>query len=562
MKRALFLVALGALGCGAPPPPTTPFSRAPTCSALGGLLDLQHAMRGATSSTDATGLRLLARIDEELGYLANAEDSPVDLGTLRRQLRERREEVVAALSSAAETRAALEKAEGDNVVERAGAALRHLDRDDAGSLQRTGAHLRAMSLDGTEALVAALDAHATSLRKLNELATPFVDATVAPDPVRLTVEKEVDALRLRCLTAIDTSHRIEARGGAPRTATVVVAPALPDEAERLLGQPRSFGSGFVVQWRDHAGQQRLRIITNHHVMGGAGEAEVRLSHHLDDEDAEPARARLLRSDPVDDIAILEVTEGGEQVAGAGLTLRPDAPSEREVVVAAGFPGVGRDPSYQVSEGVVSNARFGAPKNDRDGVSAYIQHTAAIDPGNSGGPLLDKSGAVVGVNTLKLRGRENVGLAIPTPRISLALLRADEPPRFDPHHAEASCQLAVAALGDPAPRYAELERFGLALYEGRQAAAGSAEATAHRDRLGGRPTGALSVLRAYAYAALRAELDDVGGAVPFTPCQNLKPEAQGFTAELVVRRGPPWRLVLAPSRGQLRLVHIERPGDQP
>lgn len=565
MKRA-WLLALGCLlGCSSQKVPKNAFVGAPSCGQLGALVDLHHAMRGATSPHDATGVRLLARIEEELGYVdAVRGEGRVSLTRLREQLERRRQAVDLALNSAAETRTALDERLARTKNERVSAALRGVDLRDAAALKRGAAHLEAMSFEDTDAparLVEDLEAHAASLQVLAELSAPFVDATLSPDPIRLRVEKDVESLRLECLDAIDTTHRIVARGGAPRAATVVVEPSLPETVERVAGENRRFGSGFVVHWRGADGGQRLRIITNHHVMGGAREAEVRLSTQLDD-DAKPARARLLRSDPVDDLAILEVTDGREQVVDAGLALRSGAPAEREAVVAAGFPGVGRDPSYQVSEGVVSNARFGARKDDATGVGAYIQHTAAIDPGNSGGPLLDASGAVVGVNTLKLHGRENVGLAIPTPRVELALLRADETPRFGHWHARASCHLAVAALGALEPSYAELDRFGVALYDGREDRAGTTEAAAIRAHVGGRPENAVARLRAYAFSALRAELDEVGGVQPFARCQNLQREADAFTATIAARRGPSWKLTLAPSRGRLRVVRVERQGNEP
>jgi serine protease Do len=89
-------------------------------------------------------------------------------------------------------------------------------------------------------------------------------------------------------------------------------------------------------------------------------------------------------------------------------------------VASGYPGIGDRPSYQVTRGFVSNERF--VLDDGGGDETYVQHTAPIDPGSSGGPLTTPEGKLLGVNTLKIRGRENVGLAVPASVVARALER--------------------------------------------------------------------------------------------------------------------------------------------
>ena len=82
------------------------------------------------------------------------------------------------------------------------------------------------------------------------------------------------------------------------------------------------------------------------------------------------------------------------------------------IVAAGFPGLAGKPSWQLTRGSISNARVDVDARER--ASRIIQHTASIDPGSSGGPLLLKNAEgkyeILGINTWKAFYRE--GLASP------------------------------------------------------------------------------------------------------------------------------------------------------
>ncbi len=76
----------------------------------------------------------------------------------------------------------------------------------------------------------------------------------------------------------------------------------------------------------------------------------------------------------------------------------------EKVIAIGNPlGL----HYSVSEGIVSGVKRNGPKHK----GVYIQTDAALNPGNSGGPLINKEGKVIGINNFKLGGSENIGFAL-------------------------------------------------------------------------------------------------------------------------------------------------------
>jgi serine protease Do len=147
------------------------------------------------------------------------------------------------------------------------------------------------------------------------------------------------------------------------------------------------GSGAGVVW--------LRgglIITNAHVAAGPG-AEVVLP------DGRVVRARLLARDPRRDLAALRPAAGDLEPA-----LRADARGLRpgELVVALGHPlGV----AYATALGVVHRA----PGSGR-GPAGWLHADIRLAPGNSGGPLADASGRIVGINAMIVGG---LGIAVPT-----------------------------------------------------------------------------------------------------------------------------------------------------
>ncbi len=150
------------------------------------------------------------------------------------------------------------------------------------------------------------------------------------------------------------------------------------------------GSGFVIDRDGHA-------LTNAHVVDGAAS----LSVTLDNGDKLPARTVGL--DPVLDLALIRVDRANLPTArfGDSATLRVG-----EEVVAIGNP-IGLDQT--MTRGIVSGLNRLLP-----GVSdqPMIQTDAPINPGNSGGPLVDRCGAVVGINTFISEEAQSIGFAVP------------------------------------------------------------------------------------------------------------------------------------------------------
>jgi 2-alkenal reductase len=164
------------------------------------------------------------------------------------------------------------------------------------------------------------------------------------------------------------------------------------------GASRASGSGAIIDTDGH-------IVTNNHVVEG----EVSLNVIFADGSRRPAQ--LIGTDPLNDLAVLQV-EGpvpGVIALGDSNALQPG-----ETVVAIGSP-LG-DYRNTVTVGVVSALNRSVGGDSPEGL---IQTDAAINSGNSGGPLINLRGEVVGINTLVVRSNqsgapvEGLGFSIPS-----------------------------------------------------------------------------------------------------------------------------------------------------
>ncbi len=152
------------------------------------------------------------------------------------------------------------------------------------------------------------------------------------------------------------------------------------EGETQLQTVRSVGSGFFISEDGY-------IVTNAHVVENGTKIKVQLS------DLQTFEAEVIGADPNTDIAVLKIDAGDQKMPA----LRFGDSGEMRVgdhVLAIGNP-LGLD--FSVSAGIVS----GRNRTLTGGYDDFIQTDAAINSGNSGGPLLNMEGEVVGVNTLYL-----------------------------------------------------------------------------------------------------------------------------------------------------------------
>ena len=149
----------------------------------------------------------------------------------------------------------------------------------------------------------------------------------------------------------------------------------------------SQGTGFIVKDQGY-------IVTNAHVLVGGHEINAITS------DQEIIQASLVGFNTQLDIALLKISGNYQEIELAD----SEDVQIGENVIAIGNPlGL----QFSVTEGIVS----AVDRPGSNGIEAYIQTDAALNPGNSGGPLINKQGEVIGINNFKVGGGENLGFAL-------------------------------------------------------------------------------------------------------------------------------------------------------
>lgn len=186
-------------------------------------------------------------------------------------------------------------------------------------------------------------------------------------------------------------------------ATTVVDAVSP--LERFFGGPRvrrGMGSGFIFEY-----EGRKLVLTNAHVVGNAQEIAVKFK------EGAPVKGKLLGSDATADVAVVELEQAPAGLATAAVG-NPDELNIGEWVVAIGHPYAFE---HTVTVGVVSalGPRRVAVARTGEITRNVIQTDAAINEGNSGGPLVDLAGQVVGINSMIFSptgATVGIGFAIP------------------------------------------------------------------------------------------------------------------------------------------------------
>ncbi len=157
-----------------------------------------------------------------------------------------------------------------------------------------------------------------------------------------------------------------------------------------VGTDKSMGTGFII----YADEDSSLIVTNQHVIEGA--AGIRVLTY----DKKVIDASLIGYNSVKDVALLEIPGNYEELKFAD----SDQLQVGKKVIAIGNPlGL----SFTVTEGIISALDRTGPS----GASDYIQTDVSLNPGNSGGPLIDTNGDVVGINNFKAGNAENIGFAL-------------------------------------------------------------------------------------------------------------------------------------------------------
>jgi S1-C subfamily serine protease len=246
----------------------------------------------------------------------------------------------------------------------------------------------ALALGGA-ALLGKLGSH-TTIKQVSPLAQGgFNNASLQPAPAKGLTPEQI--------------YRHDAPGVVQITATTVTQTTDPFSFQPQTQTEQSLGSGFVIDKGGH-------IVTNYHVIRGA--QKLRVSFSGQDQIA----ATVVGSDPATDTAVLKV-----DVHARALTPLPlgnsDAVTVGDTVYAIGNPfGFTRT----LTSGLVSavQRQILAPTAAQLEIDHAIQTDAAINHGNSGGPLIDAAGRVIGVTSqistgnTGQQGNIGIGFAIP------------------------------------------------------------------------------------------------------------------------------------------------------
>ena len=200
---------------------------------------------------------------------------------------------------------------------------------------------------------------------------------------------DVEALDAYSQAVIRVVERV-----GPAVVSVGVAREAPGPLQqRCLPEVRSGGSGVIIAPDGY-------VLTNSHVVRGTERIDVRL------QDGRALVARLLGDDPHTDLAVIHVAASGLPTAELG-----DSSSLRvgQLVVAIGNP-LGFQAS--VTAGVIGALGRSLCTQTGRLIENIIQTDAALNPGNSGGPLVDSRGRVIGINTAIIAGSQGIAFAVP------------------------------------------------------------------------------------------------------------------------------------------------------
>jgi S1-C subfamily serine protease len=238
----------------------------------------------------------------------------------------------------------------------------------------------------------------------------FLYNALFPAPKTLS-ENEIDQLMVEAMASATPPPAYSSQVYQAILPSLVLIQTEIEETEDEEGS--GLGSGVVI---NDAGD----ILTAYHVVGDA--TEIRLLFA----DGTRAGAKIVAAEPENDIAVLQSDRSPDLIVPAILG-NPNAMRIGDEAFAVGNP-LGLTGS--MSAGVISGFNRSIPLRDSDQrLEGLIQFDAAVNPGNSGGPLLNRNGQVIGIVTALANPSEQsfftgIGFAVP---ITTAVIAAGAPP---------------------------------------------------------------------------------------------------------------------------------------
>ena len=215
----------------------------------------------------------------------------------------------------------------------------------------------------------------------------------------LTQTKTINVNPSKFDTKSEALSATEAYNKVAPAAVVVSTKSVTQGYFMQTQEVEGLGSGFIINEEGY-------ILTNYHVIQGAQEISVTLSNDV------TTTAQVVNYDENQDVAMIKITDENVEIPATVELGDSDALQPGEEVIAIGTP-LSTELSSTVTKGIISaTSRSVAVES---GVTMnLIQTDAAINAGNSGGPLVNTKGEVVGINSSKISGEavEGIGFSIP------------------------------------------------------------------------------------------------------------------------------------------------------
>lgn len=293
----------------------------------------------------------------------------------------------------------------------------------------------AASTTGSTSLVAAdASSSASSAGARSEATAANTEAVIKPTDDVNSEATETEIIEPD-LSALQPSNAARTRLDRARDSVVQIRGFYGNAASSAF-----HGSGFAVRG---AGQDEELIVTNYHVVSEAVlyPRQYRLEYVA--ADGRTGKLQVYAIDVKNDLAIVKA----EGLRLPPMRLRTQIPDQGERAYSIGFPlNLGLTITEGVANGVVASS-----------FEQRIHYTGAINGGMSGGPALDASGAVYGVNVSVVTGRQLVGFVVPAKHILPLLVRAREPLNRSNSPKQARALVAAQVLAHQALVFAAMRQ---------------------------------------------------------------------------------------------------------